>query len=155
MVKSPRFSILVNGTPTFPFTPSRGIRQGDPISPFLFVILMEGLSRIIKTSKERNDIVGYQPLHDCLATTHQQFVDDTMLHGTPMIGEAQWFKVILNLFSQASGMDLNLDKSSIFFFNTHLAIQRNLISILGFRRQSLPSKYLGIPLTDKPWQKNH
>ena len=149
IVKSPNFSILVNGVPTSPFTPSRGIQQGDPISPFLFVILMEGLSHIIKTAKEQNDIMGLQSLHNCPTTTHKQFVDDTMIHGTPMVQKAQGYKAILNLFSQASGMDLNLDKSSVFFFNTHLAIQRNLTAILGFRRQSLPSKYLGIPLTDK------
>eukprot|EP00253_Pinus_taeda_P036365 PITA_36365 len=155
LIKSPNFSILVNGAPTFPFAPSRGIRQGDPISPFLFVILMEGLSRIIKTTKERNNIKGLQPLPPCPATAHQQFPDDTMLHGTPTIREAQGFKAILNLFSEVIGMDFNLDKSSIFIFNTHLAIKKNLTAILGFRRQSLPSKYLGIPLTDKPWQKLH
>ena len=44
MVKSPSYSILFNGAPSEPFLPSRGIRQGDPISPFLFIILMEGLS---------------------------------------------------------------------------------------------------------------
>lgn len=44
LIKSPRFSILVNGAPSVPFSPSRGIRQGDPLSHFLFVILMEGLS---------------------------------------------------------------------------------------------------------------
>ena len=52
-------------------------------------------------------------------------------------------------------MDFNFEKSSVFFFNTHLAIQRHLTDILGFKRSILPSKYLGIPLTDKPWQKCH
>ena len=150
LVKTPSYSILVNGAPTTPFTPSRGIGQGDPISPFLFVIVMEGLSRIIKSAKESKSIKGLQHLPNCPATTHQQFVDDTMLHGMPLVKEAQGFKEILDLFSLASGMDLNLDKSSIFFFNTHLAIQRHLTTILGFKRRCLPSKYLEIPLTDKP-----
>lgn len=114
MVKSPSFSILVNVAPSNPLFPSRGIRQGDPTSPFLFVILMEGLSRIIKSAKDRN-IINLQPLIHSPSTIHQQFMDDTMLHGTPTIKEAQGFKAILNLFSQASGMDLNSDKSSIFF----------------------------------------
>ena len=155
MVKSPSFSILFNGAPSDPFFPSRGIRQGDPISPFLFVILMEGLSCIIKSTKDMNVIKGLQPLNHSPATTHQQFVDDTMFHNTPSAKEAKGFKAILNLFSQASGMDLNLDKSSICFFNMHVAVQRHLTNILGFKIRSLPSKYLGIPLTDKPWQKIH
>jgi len=83
LIKSSRFSILVNGSPSEPFSPTRGIRQGDPLSPFLFVILMEGLSRLIAKVKREGKIKGLQPFQSILATTHQQFVDDTMLHGTP------------------------------------------------------------------------
>lgn len=155
LIKSTRFSILVNRAPTAQFAPTRGIRQGDPLSPFLFVILMEGLSQIIKSAKEYSLIQGLQPLASCPATTHQQFVDDTMLHGTPTTREAQGFKAILKHFNKASGMDLNLSKPSIFFFKTHLAVQKNLSKILRFKRCSLPSRYLGVPLTEKPWQKGH
>ena len=58
LIKTPNHSILINGAPTQPFYPTRGIRQGDPISPFLFVILMEGFSRLIKSAKENNLIKG-------------------------------------------------------------------------------------------------
>eukprot|EP00253_Pinus_taeda_P016587 PITA_16587 len=155
LIKSTRFSILVNGTPANQFTPSRGLRQGDPLSPFLFVILMEGLSRLIRQAKEEGKIKGLQPLPSIPATTHQQFVDDTMLHGSPTVKEAQGYKNILKLFSEASGMDINLSKSTIFFFNMNVAVQRNLSRILGFRRGNLPSRYLGAPLFDKLWQKSH
>ena len=150
MVKSPSYSILVNGAPSEPFLPSRGIQKGDPISPFLFLILMEGLNRLIKSAKDKNIIKGLQPLNNIPTTTHQQFFDDTMLHGMPTVKEAKGFKYILNLFSLASGMDLNLEKYSILFFNTHFSIQKHLIDILGVKRCNLLSKYLGIPLTDKP-----
>lgn len=96
-----------------------------------------------------------QPLPSIPVTTHQQFVDDTMLHGSPTVKEALGYKRILNLFNEASGMEINLSKSTIFFFNTHLAVQKNLSIVLGFRRGNLPSRYLGAPLTVKPWQKNH
>lgn len=155
LVKSPRYSILVNGAPSNPFSPSRGIRQGDPLSPFLFVILMEGLSRIIAKRKAEGSIKGLQPIRSIPATTHQQFVDDTMLHGTPTVKEALAFRNILDVFSQASGMEINFSKSTIFFFNTNQAIQSHLACLLGFRIGSLPSKYLGAPLTLKPWQKAH
>eukprot|EP00253_Pinus_taeda_P020855 PITA_20855 len=52
-------------------------------------------------------------------------------------------------------MEINHAKSKFFFFNTHLAIQKHLTGILGFKRSNLPSKYLGAPLTSKPWQKHH
>eukprot|EP00253_Pinus_taeda_P020018 PITA_20018 len=92
LIKSPRYSILVNGAPSAPFSPSRGIRKGDPLSPFLFVILMEGLSRLIAKKKK---------------------------------------KVKLE------------------------AIQSHLSRLLGFKIGSLPSRYLGAPLTLKQWQKVH
>eukprot|EP00253_Pinus_taeda_P023451 PITA_23451 len=155
LIKSTRYSILVNGTPSKPFKPSRGIRQGDPLSPFLFVILMEGLSRLITKKKEEGQIRGLQPIRSCPETTHQQFVDDTMLHGTPTVKEAKAYKNILHLFSKASGMEINFSKSTIFFFNTHFAVQAHLSRLLGFRIGSLPSRYLGAPLTLKPWQKVH
>eukprot|EP00253_Pinus_taeda_P012787 PITA_12787 len=155
LIKSLRYSILVNGTPSTPFSPSRGIRQGDPLSPLLFVILMEGLSRLIAKRKEDGQIKGLQPIRSCPATTHQQFVDDTMLHGTATLKEATAFRDILHLFSRALGMEINFSKSTIFFFNTHQAIQSHLSRLLGFKIGSLPSRYLGAPLTLKPWQKEH
>eukprot|EP00253_Pinus_taeda_P036043 PITA_36043 len=155
LIKSSSFSILVNGSPSETFIPSRGIRQGDPLSPFLFVILMEGVSRLIHKAKEEGNLRGLHPLQSIPATTHQQFMDDTLLHGTPTVKEALAFKSILILFNKASGMEINHAKSKIFFFNTHLAIQKHLSSILGFKRGNLPSKYLGAPLTSKPWQKHH
>eukprot|EP00253_Pinus_taeda_P022158 PITA_22158 len=155
LIKSPRYSILVNGTPSTPFSPSRGIRQGDPLSPFLFVILMEGLSKLIAKRKADGQIKGLQPIRSCPATTHQQFVDDTMLHGTPTVKEATEYRDILHLFSRASGMEINFSKSTIFFFNTHQVVQSHLSRLLGFKIGSLPSRYLGAPLTLKPWQKAH
>eukprot|EP00253_Pinus_taeda_P006750 PITA_06750 len=155
LVRSPRHSILVNGAPADPFAPTRGIRQGDPLSPFLFIILMEGLSRTIAKKKTEGKIQGLKPIRSLRATTHQQFVDDTMLHGTPTVKEAAAYREILDLFSLASGMEINFSKSTIFFFNTHPAVQSHLARLLGFRISSLPSKYLGAPLTLKPSKKEH
>lgn len=85
--------------------------------------------------------------------THQQFVDDTMLQGIPKVREAREIKSILNDFAMEVGRKVSLRKSKVFFFNTNIAIQRNITRILGFQREQLPSKYLGIPLTDKPLSK--
>jgi hypothetical protein len=79
-------------------------------------------------------------------------VDDTLLHGTPTIKEAKFYKIILEEFGEALGAEINHSKSMIYFFNTNLAIQRNLENILGFERKTLPTKYLGIPLIDKAYK---
>jgi len=79
LVTMTSFSILLNGTPSRPFTPSRGLRQGDLLSPFLFVLMMEGLGRAIKMENAEGRIQGIKLTLDRVANTHQQFVDDTML----------------------------------------------------------------------------
>jgi len=140
LVTSSSFSILVNGSPSEVFSPSRGLRQGDPLFPFLFILMMEALGRSIKQAKAVGKIKGLLLSENGQALTHQQLVDDTMLQGIPIFKEATTYKQILNAFAMAIGMEVNLSKSKIFFFNTNLAVQRNISRILGFQRDSLPSK---------------
>eukprot|EP00253_Pinus_taeda_P019460 PITA_19460 len=115
---------------------------------------MEGLSRSIKHAKEVGKVKGLKLSENGQALTHQQFVDDTMLQGIPTVKESLAYKQILSDFSMATGMEVNLSKSKIFFFNTNIVIQRNISRILGFQRDVLPSKYLGVPLTAKPLLKS-
>lgn len=154
LVTSSSFSILVNGSPLEIFLPSRGLRQGDPFSPLLFILMMEGLGRSIKHAKEMGKIKGIQLSENGQALTHQQFVDNTMLQGIPTVKEASAYNQILKEFSMATCMEVNLSKSKIFFLNTNIAIQRNISRILGFQRDFLPIKYLGIPLTARPMHKS-
>ena len=143
------YSLLINGAPTKPLWPSRGIRQGDPLSPFLFILMMEGLNRSIKIATAVGELKGIKPFEYCPTSTHQHFVDDTLLHGIATVKEEKTYKRILEDFGEASGAKINHSKSMIYFFDTNLAIQRNLANILGFERKTLPTKYLGIPLTDR------
>ena len=78
------FSILVNGTPSPTFKPMRGIRQGDPLSPFIFVLMMEGLGRLINAKITSQDLKGLTP-HGIDPQSDQQFVDGTMLMGKSSI----------------------------------------------------------------------
>jgi hypothetical protein len=74
-------------------------------------------------------------------------VDDTLLLNSPTVQEATKLNSILSDFSEASGMMLNLDKSKLYFFNTPVPVQRHISRLLGIPRSSLPSNYLGVPLT--------
>lgn len=146
LISSAFFSVLINGIPSATFRPSRGIRQGDPLSPFLFVIMAEGLGRSITAAKINRRLRGLS-FHNSPVHTHQQFVDDNMLFAHPSVQEARLIKSLLSTFSDASGALINRVKSQIFFFNTPVTTQRAIERILGFTSTSLPSKYLGAPLT--------
>eukprot|EP00253_Pinus_taeda_P016954 PITA_16954 len=78
--------------------------------------------------------------------SHQQFVDDNILFGHPLVQEACILKSLLSNFSDASGALINRVKSQIFFFNTPAPTQKSIARILGFTIASLPSKYLRAPL---------
>jgi hypothetical protein len=116
--------------------------------------MVEGLSHFIQASIADKYLVGL-PLHgiDPLVS-HSQFIDDTLMMGSPTIQEAHKILHILQTFCDALGMDINRDKSHIFFFNTPVPVQLHITTILGFTRSSLPSKYLGIPLLDKALRNN-
>ena len=85
IVSSPFFSILLNGSSTRIFSPSREIRKGDPLSPFLFILAAEGLSRLIKAQAGQGRIRGLSFYKGMEKQTHQQFMDDTMLMGHPLV----------------------------------------------------------------------
>eukprot|EP00253_Pinus_taeda_P035376 PITA_35376 len=146
LISSTHFSLLVNGLPSRPFKPSRGIRQGDPLSPFLFIIMAEGLGRHLKQALLSNQLKGIS-IHNSPASSHQQFVDDTMLYGYPSAQEATYLKSLLKEFSDASGLQVNKAKSQIFFFHTPPLVKLAITRILIFHAASLPSTYLGAPLT--------
>eukprot|EP00253_Pinus_taeda_P007997 PITA_07997 len=145
LLSSSLFSILINGIPSETFRPSRGIRQGDPLSPFLFVIIAEGLGRTIKSASLTHRLKGLS-FNNSPSFSHQKFMDDNMLYGHPSVQEAQLLKDLLSTFSEATGALINRVKSQIFFFNTPVSTQKSIARILGFTIASLPSKYLGAPM---------
>ena len=101
---------MVNKTPSQPFSPSHGIRQGVPLSLFLFVIIEEVMGHYIKASIHNGSLQGL-PLHRLQPlASHNQFVDDTMLLNTPTTQEQNKLRSILNDFSEASGTTFNLAK---------------------------------------------
>jgi hypothetical protein len=148
LISSTFFSILVNGVPSHPFSPSRGIRQCEPLSPFLFVIMAQGLGHYIKGSIQNGSLQGL-PLHGLQPTTsHSHFFDDTLLMNTPTTQEEIKLSSILSDFSEASGTTFNPAKSQLFFFNTHVEIQQHLSQLLNTPVYTLPSCYLGLPLSE-------
>ena len=147
-ITSAHFSILLNGSPSCSFTASRGLRQGDPLSPFLFILTAEGLGRLIKQKVLAGEVKGLNLWGPHLTLSHQQFVDDIMLFFQATLRECKAILDILNTFMQPSGMMVNKGKSNVFFLNTAPQSQRFLTRILGFTLGAFPSKYLGMPFSE-------
>jgi len=153
LVTTSSFSILLNGSPSTTFKPSRGLKQGDLLSPFLFILVMERLGNAIKSVKAEGQIQDLILTMNAEALTHQQFVHDTMLQATPTVKEALTYKQIINNFAMVSGTEVSLTKSKILFFYIDIAIQRYISRILYFQGDMPPSKYLGVPLIEKTLSK--
>ena len=106
-ISSANFAILVNGSPSRFFTASRGIRQGCPLSHLLFILVIEGLSLLIEDAKANGRIRGIK-ISPQLSLTHILFVDDVIMFGIGTFEEWMAFKVIIDIFCEASGMQIYL-----------------------------------------------
>ncbi|KAM1790105.1 hypothetical protein ACFX12_034201 [Malus domestica] len=144
-VSTTSFSIIINGTPTGFIRPERGLRQGDPLSPYLFLLCTEVLSMLIRNGLERGAINGYKVTPAGTPITHLFFADDSVLFGKATTEEALGMLNILKTYARGSGQELNLSKSSIFFGSktpnrTRLEIGRTM----GIQCKVGFGKYLGL-----------
>ena len=144
-VKTVSYSILVNGEPKGMITPTRGIRQGDPLSPFLFLLCTEGLHGLITQATTQGDIKGYSLCRNGPRLTHPLFADDSLLFCRATTRECQKILDILEVYGSCSGQQINRNKT-IFFSKATSEDTRNRIKIaLGVPKITQYEKYLGLP----------
>ena len=102
-VKTVNYSVLVNGEPCGMINPTRGIRQGDPISPFLFLLCTEGLNGLLKKVEGNRDIHGFSLCRRGPKLTHLLFADNSLLFCRATMEECGKVLEILNAYEVASG----------------------------------------------------
>ncbi|XP_057247591.1 uncharacterized protein LOC130589950 [Beta vulgaris subsp. vulgaris] len=145
-VKTSSFSLLVNGQPARRFTPSRGLRQGDPLSPFLFIICAEGLSSLLRDAEAKREIHGLKIGKRVNSISHLFFADDSLLFTRANEEEVEKILDILGTYEAASGQKLNMEKSQVSFSrNIEQEKQDTLQMKLTFKAVEEHEKYLGLP----------
>ena len=154
-VKSVAFVLLLNGCKQDEFRPTRGIQQGDPISPYLFFIVAEGLSCLLRARASNENVKGVVVAPTASAVNHLLFADDCLLMFRANEEGAHIIKNTIQQYCAASGQRVNYEKSSIFFGKGCPEGKRNIIkTILDVPNESLSEKYLGLP-SEVGKSKNH
>ena len=143
-----QFSVLINGSPTDFFGSSRGLRQGDPLSPLLFLIMMEVFSRMLRRVEGAGLIRGFNlegRRDGGEHVSHILFADDTILFCYADVEQILHIRLLLLSFQAVTGLKVNVHKSEMVLIGEVVDVHA-LAEILGYRVGTLPMLYLGMPL---------
>ncbi|GJV59390.1 RNA-directed DNA polymerase, eukaryota, partial [Tanacetum coccineum] len=142
-LNSGKASVLVNGSPTSEFQFHRGLKQGDPLAPFLFILIMESLHLSFNRAVEAGIFTGLR-IDDALTISHLFYADDAIFIGEWSKENLKGILNILNCFSLLSGMSINLKKSHILGLGIRGSIVSEAAASLGCSVMKTPFNYLGI-----------
>lgn len=140
-----KFSVIINVNTTCFFSASQGVIQGDRVSPFLFIIMAEALSRFILLQHNQNLWQGVQIENSTILVLHSLFANDTLLFNKSSLLEAKQVKEVLDKYSSASRKKVNVAKFKIYILNTLQDLKKKIVKTLGFQEAELHCTYLGIP----------
>ncbi|CAM8999447.1 unnamed protein product [Rhodiola kirilowii] len=166
-VKSISYMIRINDAVTEEFQPERGLRQGDPLSPYLFLLCTEWFAQKLRQEQGRKNLRGIRICRGAPEINHLLFADDSVIFLRAARSEVDYLMETLRLYEDILGQKINLAKSEICFSNNVSAELKEYISDrLGMRQVSSFSKYLGLPVSfsnnkseifkfivDRMWQK--
>lgn len=147
-VKSAKFSVVVNGRGDGFLTPQCGLRQGCSLSPYLFILGMDLLSRSLQAKVDGGLIKGIRlaptspPLTNCL------YADDLLIFGQASCVEAQHIMSTIKDFMDVSSQRVGPAKSSVWFSNSTDLVRKSMVAyILQVPLEADPGQYLGAPVT--------
>ncbi|GJS43380.1 putative reverse transcriptase domain, reverse transcriptase zinc-binding domain protein [Tanacetum coccineum] len=145
-VTSTSFSISINGYLHGFFKGKRGLRQGDPMSPYLFTLIMEVLTLMLHRRVQISNSFTYHRYCSNLKIINLCFADDLFLFAHGDVDSARVIMNSLDEFKEASGLTPSLPKSTAYFCNVLNYVKINILSVIPFEEGWLPVKYLGVPL---------
>jgi hypothetical protein len=144
--KSVKYALMVNGKPCGEIKPQRGLRQGDPISPYLFIICAKALEALVTKANEEGALTGVPTSKRGPRISHLFFTDDSLLFCR--VNHTQWENLtnVLQIYETTSGQQPNASKTSIFFSkNTSLEDKVEILEMSGLPSTQQYDNYLGHP----------
>ncbi|OMO67876.1 reverse transcriptase [Corchorus capsularis] len=146
-VRTVTYSVSVNGNHSGRIIPTRGIHQGDPLSPYLFLLCMEGFTSLLQRAENNGLIQGVAVARHAPRISHLFFADDSLLFIRAQSSDCTTIIDVLHKFELASGQQINIEKSSVFFSsNTPENTRSSIMELLGVRKILDRDKYLGLPI---------
>ncbi|XP_026443827.1 uncharacterized protein LOC113343973 [Papaver somniferum] len=143
ILNSSRISILLNGSPEGYFKINRGLRQGDPLSPLIFVLIEDVLSRNITELFQNRDMT-HMVRRNGIAPTHLFFADDIMIFCKGNMKSVTNLVKLLDMYQRASGQCVCREKSKIYFGGGSLNRRQTIADFLGMGITYFPDRYLGV-----------
>ncbi|GJW52546.1 RNA-directed DNA polymerase, eukaryota, reverse transcriptase zinc-binding domain protein [Tanacetum coccineum] len=148
-VKFAAFSIYVNEESFGYFKGGKGLKQRDPMSPYMITIMMEVLNLIIQRKiSQVGTFTNHSGCED-LKITNLCFADDLLILCNGDSESVKTIKLAMEEFSSVSGLHPNMSKSTMFCSNLSDAIKNEILGIVPFNVGKLPVRYLGVPLVTK------
>ncbi|XP_074346400.1 uncharacterized protein LOC141685182 [Apium graveolens] len=147
-VTSVRYSIIHEGEVFGDVVPTRGIRQGDHISPYLFILCAEGLSSLIRKYEREKWLHGCKIAQGAPTILHMLFTDDSYINCRATLEEAGRVLELLKIFEVGAGQKVNFEKSSVYFSKNTKPVTKDIVlTTLAMRVDDDNILYLGLPRT--------
>ena len=141
------YSVLINGAPTEAIHPSRGLRQGDLLLPYLFLLCSEGLHFLLHMAAESKQFRWVSICKKGSRLIHLFFADDSLVFCRASLVDCQKIQDLLDCYEKAFGQKLNWNKTGIFFSKATLPnILDQIKTTLGVQEIKQYERYLGLPL---------
>ena len=145
-ISSVSYSVLLNGQHVGNIKPSRGLRQGDPLSSYLFLMCAMGLQSLLRKAEMEGHIRGVAICRNGPKVSHLFFANDSVLFCNVKEEECQKILDILPIYERGSGQKINCEKTNIFFSsNTPHEVKVRIQQVLGVLSIHQFEKYLGLP----------